>query len=179
MFLKADNTYLRALEPSDLDFLYMLENDTALWQVGNTLTPYSKFVLEAYLQNATQDIYTAKQLRLLICNTSHQAVGAIDLFDYDPQHLRAGVGVVVQSAFRGKGHAAEALRLLLHYCQTILQLHQIYCSVTASNTPSIKLFENAGFRQVGLRREWLRTASGWQDVVEYQRIFEKRKDKRG
>lgn len=171
MFLKADNTYLRALEPTDLDFLYALENDTSVWHVGNTLTPYSRFVLEAYLENAAQDIYTVKQLRLVICNHGQQAIGAIDLYDFEPLHRRAGIGIVVTADHRGNGHAREALHLLLGYCQSKLQLHQVYCSVTATNLPSIHLFTQADFQQVGVRKEWLRTLDGWEDVVEFQKVF--------
>ncbi len=169
--MKSDHTYLRALEPTDLDFLYTLENDTAVWHVGNTLAPYSRFVLEAYLQNAALDIYTVKQLRLLICNNGHQPIGAIDLFDFDPLHRRAGVGIVITAEHRGNGHAREALTLLLHYCQHTLQLHQVYCSVTATNLPSLNLFSEAGFQRAGVRKEWLRTPDGWEDVVELQRLF--------
>nr|WP_262914541.1 GNAT family protein [Pontibacter vulgaris] len=169
--MKTDQTYLRALEPTDLDFLYSLENDTSVWHVGNTLMPCSKFVLEQYLENATLDIYTVKQLRLVICTSDHTPVGAIDLFDFEPLHRRAGVGILVASEFRGKGYASEALQLLLHYCQQTLQLHQVYCSVTATNMASINLFTKAGFTEIGTRRQWLRTLQGWDDVIEYQLLF--------
>lgn len=172
MFLKGDHTSLRALEPTDLDFLYTLENDTSTWHVSNTLTPYAKFVLEQYLENAALDIYTVKQLRLVICNHQQEAIGAIDLFDFDPLHRRAGIGVVVSAAYRGQGHASEALHHLLNYCAHTLQLHQVYCSITATNHTSIRLFKSAGFEEVGIRREWLRKSDGsWDDVVEMQRLF--------
>ena len=48
--LKGDNLVLRALEPSDLDFLYQLENDTSIWEISGTLKPYSKKVLQLYLE---------------------------------------------------------------------------------------------------------------------------------
>ncbi|MFT2007400.1 GNAT family protein [Pontibacter sp. 13R65] len=171
MLLKSAHVYLRALEPVDLDFLFDLENDTSVWQVGNTLMPYSRFVLEQYLENATQDIFTVKQLRLVICTHHHRAVGAIDLFDFEPQHQRAGIGIVVSGAERGKGYAAEALKVLLTYCQQILQLHQVYCSVTASNEASLHLFKKAGFTEIGVRKNWLRTPAGWQDVIEFQKLL--------
>ncbi|MHC2990514.1 acetyltransferase [Pontibacter sp. HJ8] len=172
MFLQSDHTYLRALEPSDLTFLYTLENDTTVWHVGNTLTPYSRYVLGQYLENAALDIYTIRQLRLVICNHSHEAIGAIDLFDFDPLHQRAGIGIVISALYRGKGHAAEALDLLLTYCRQTLHLHQVYCSVTASNHTSLKLFRKAGFEEIGLRKEWLRKSDGsWDDVVEMQLVF--------
>ena len=171
MFLKTENTYLRALEPSDLEFLYSLENDVSVWHVGNTLVPYSKFVLEQYLENATQDIYTVKQLRLIICNSNHDAVGAIDLYDFDPMHRRAGVGIAIAPDHRKNGHASDALQLLADYCRNTLQLHQLYCSVTANNLQSINLFAKAGFQSIGTRKDWLRTPDGWDDVVEFQKMF--------
>lgn len=171
MFLRSEKTYLRALEPTDLDFLYNLENDISVWHVGNTLTPYSKFVLEQYLENAALDIYTIKQLRLVICNHNHESVGAIDLFDFDPLHRRAGVGIVVAAPHRGNGHAPEALQLLLSYCQNTLQLHQVFCTVTATNLASIHLFQKAGFEKIGIRKDWLQTSDGWQAVVEFQKVF--------
>ena len=56
---------LRALEPSDLHWLYAVENETALWQVSDTLTPFSSALLARYIENAQRDIYSEKQLRLV------------------------------------------------------------------------------------------------------------------
>ena len=48
--------YLRALEQEDLDFLYELENNTDVWEVSGTIAPYSKSVLQLYLDNAHRDM---------------------------------------------------------------------------------------------------------------------------
>ena len=106
MFIKSEHIYLRALESSDLELIYNSENNTAVWKVSNTLTPFSKDVLELYLHAAHQDIYTNKQLRLMIClNSSNKPIGTIDLFEFDPMHFRVGVGVLIFEAFRKKGYA--------------------------------------------------------------------------
>ena len=100
--LKGDLVYLRALEPEDLDLVFEIENDEDLWELSTTLTPFSKFLLKQYLKNSHKDIYEAKQLRLVICKADNQeALGMIDLFDFDPKHRRAGVGIVIfdKSAF--------------------------------------------------------------------------------
>ena len=81
--LKGEHIYLRALEPEDLDFIYEVENDTALWHLSHTQTPYSRFLIKQYLENAQQDIFEAKQLRLAICDKTSQTIGLIDLFDFD------------------------------------------------------------------------------------------------
>ena len=47
--LKGNHIYLRALEPEDLDFIYAIENDEDLWELSNTQTPYSKYLIKQYL----------------------------------------------------------------------------------------------------------------------------------
>ncbi len=171
MFLKSEHIYLRALEPSDLDFLYTLENDPSIWLVSNTTTPYARHVLQDYISQAAADIYTVKQLRLLICTHQHQAVGAIDLFDFEPKHQRVGVGIAIASEFRLQGFATQALQLVLNYCKEQLLVHQVFCSVISNNQGSLQLFKQAGFQAIGTRREWIKTASGWQDLIELQKIL--------
>ena len=115
---------LRALEPEDLQFLFDTENDESFWGVSNTQTPFSKFLLKQYLENAHLDIYEAKQLRLAIKDSlSSNTIGMIDLFDFNPQHKRAGIGILIHPDYQQKGFASEALQLLINYSFTHLQLH--------------------------------------------------------
>ena len=57
---------LRALEPEDLDLLYRIENDDELWAVGVTNVPYSRYLLHDFVSSSSGDIYTDKQVRLII-----------------------------------------------------------------------------------------------------------------
>ena len=91
---------LRAMEPEDLDVLYKIENDTSLWGVGVTNVPYSRYTLHDYIANSVGDIYTDKQVRLMIDNEQGQTVGIIDITDFDPRHRRAELGVVIQCQHR-------------------------------------------------------------------------------
>ncbi len=110
--IKGEYIYLRALEPEDLDFLNRVENDAQLWQVGELHQPLSQFTLKAYLENAHQTLAEAGQLRLAICKDSNELIGLVDLFDYNPLHQRAGVGIVIDSKYQQKGFAKETLQLL-------------------------------------------------------------------
>lgn len=156
--LKGKNIVLRAPEQSDLEVLYKWENDTEVWKVSNTLTPFSRFVLEQYLVTAHQDIYTNKQLRLMICTQEDVAVGCIDLYDFEPMHSRAGVGIVIAKEFRNNGYADTALKSLITYCFNTLCLHQLYCAIGADNEASLRLFEANGFKKSGLKKDWLRVS---------------------
>ena len=170
--LKGQNIYLRALEPEDLEFVYAIENDEAIWQVSNTQTPYSRFLIRQYLENAHQDIYEAKQLRLVIClNNSDNAVGLIDLFDFDPKNNRAGIGILIQNLEdRSKGIGKEALGLLISYAFQQLQLHQLYANIDSDNKLSLQLFSKFGFQEIGLKKQWNRINNVYKDEYMFQLI---------
>ena len=150
--IRGKNIELRAVEPTDVDLLYAWENDESLWHLSNTLTPFSRFDIEQYVLNAGQDIFAAKQLRLMIV-ISDKAIGSIDLFDFEPAHKRAGVGIMVVKNERNKGYASEALHVLVEYCFNVLHLHQLFCNISADNQASISLFSKEGFeiKQPGMK----------------------------
>jgi diamine N-acetyltransferase len=170
--LQGQHIYLRALEPEDLEFVYALENDTSVWEISQTQTPYSKFLIRQYLDNAHQDIYEAKQLRLAICkNNSFEAIGLIDLFDYDPKNQRAGIGILIknpENRHHGFGH--QALKLLIDYSFEHLLLHQLFATIATSNQASISLFTTFGFQCVGIKKDWNFNHGIFSDEALYQLI---------
>ncbi|OUS00679.1 GNAT family N-acetyltransferase [Flavobacteriales bacterium 33_180_T64] len=153
--LKGTHIYLRALEPEDLEFIHEIENNQDIWEISNTITPYSKFLIKQYLEQAHKDIFEVKQLRLVICNYNNVALGMIDLFDFDFKNRRAGVGILIKDfEQRQKGFGKEALQLLINYCKSHLDLHQLYCNISENNNSSLKLFTNKGFDIIGLKKDW-------------------------
>ena len=153
---------LRALEPSDIDLLYNWENDHEIWRVSNTIVPYSKYILKKYLEDSHHDIYQTKQLRLMIDlkydkGSKIKPIGTVDLFDFDPYHNRAGVGILIgDKSERKKGYASMTLKSLINYAFHTLQLHQIYCNILTENKDSLNLFQKHGFKIVGEKKEWIK-----------------------
>lgn len=168
--LKGKNIYIRALEPNDLEFIYAMENDETIWEVSNTQTPYSRFLIRQYLENAQQDIYESKQLRLAICKEEDfPAIGLVDLFDFDPKNNRAGVGIVIQGD-RNQGIGSEALELLINYSFQHLNLHQLYANIGIENKASIALFTKFGFQCIGIKKDWNFINGNYNDEGIYQLI---------
>jgi diamine N-acetyltransferase len=169
--LKGDKIYLRALEPEDLEFLYQLENNMDVWEISGTVTPYSKNVLQFYLENAHRDIYDVKQLRLVICSQDKEPLGLIDLFDFDPKNKRAGLGIViVDEKNRNKGIGAESIGLLCNYAFEVLDLKQLYANILEENRGSIHLFEKMGFKSVGVKKDWIFSNGQYKNEILFQKL---------
>jgi len=165
---------LRAIEPYDIEILYKWENDKDIWRVSNTLIPFSKHIIQKFIENAHLDIYETKQLRLMIdCVKKGRqiTVGAIDLFDFDPFHQRAGIGVLIgEKENRNKGFAKLALEEIIKYSFEVLQLHQLFANITTDNVPSLHLFKKIGFTSCGIKKDWIKIPGGFLDEETFQVI---------
>ena len=163
-FLQNEVIVLRALEPEDIELLYRWENDEEIWTVSHTLAPFSRHSLTLYIQNSYQDIYESRQLRMMMETSEGKTVGAIDLFDFDPYHALAGMGILVHHPDdRSKGYAKAALELMIRYCFEKLQLHQLFANILTDNKESLNLFLKAGFELSGTKKAWVRDGSSWKD----------------
>ena len=162
---------LRPVEIEDLDSLYMLENDAKNWVASNHLNPISRFFLEQYILSAENNIYRDKQLRLMIENHEKLTVGIIDLFDFEPHHRRAAVGIIIATQYQRKGFGAEAIDLVKEYASTVLNLKQLHCGISTENKGSIRLFQKKGFEITGTKKAWRLHDNRWQDEHFLQLLF--------
>ncbi|MAQ62104.1 MAG: GNAT family N-acetyltransferase [Flavobacteriales bacterium] len=166
-----DLVTIRALEPEDLDFLFDTENDTELWKYSNRFYPYSKSLLKNYIDNADKDVFVTHQIKFAITDMKHIVIGFIDLFDFEPLHHRAAIGLMITSSKRGKGYATAALQLIETYGKERLQLHQFYANIASENKYCIKLFESQHFSLVGKKRDWNFYEGKFHDEMIYQKII--------
>ena len=163
---------LRALEPEDLDFLYIIENDIKNWSLSETIIPFSKYLLHEYLKTIGNDITVSKQLRLVIQhNTTKESLGLIDLFDFDALNRKCGIGIIINKKNRNNGLGIESLSLLTEYSKNTLNIHQLYCDIQSDNEESILFFEKNGFIKTGVKKDWNLKAGVFSDVFFYQKTL--------
>ena len=169
MWLQNKQIKLRALEPEDIDLLYLWENTSVNWSVSNTVAPFSRHLLTEYIANSDTDIFTSKQLRLMIdLVDTKETIGAIDLFDFDPFHARAGVGLLVANQkHRKQGYAKLSLKLMEEYAFGFLNMELLFCDIAEDNAPSIALFEQMAYKQAGYKQNWQKTPNGRVGVFLY------------
>jgi diamine N-acetyltransferase len=166
--LEIERLILRIPEPEDLERLYEWENDLDLFPHKDDLSFYSKAQLEQYIIASSSSLHDSGQQRFMIDDKLGNTIGAVDLFDFNALHERAGVGVLVDKQYRRKGFANEALTEIKNYGFKKLHLRQLFCDISLANKASIRLFENLGFVQTGIKKAWLKKDSTFQDVGLYQ-----------
>lgn len=171
--LKGNSISLRGPEPGDLDLLYLWENDTTLWPFGSTRAPLSRHQIWQYLDTYDGDIFTQKQLRMMIVeNQSGKTVGTVDIYDFDARDSHATIGIFIAEEYRRRGFATEALNIICDYARITLGLHQLASWISVDNQPSISLFKSAGFKSKACLRSWIKRGRVYSDVLIFQRLFE-------
>ncbi len=171
--IRGNKVTLRAVEPTDIEHLYEWENDTDLWAVSGTTSPFSHHTLSLFLEAQRQDIFASRQMRLMILSAKESTpVGALDIFEFDPLNRRAGVGIMVAPKFQRMGYAADALRTVERYACEYLRVHQLWCNVEEDNEASLRLFASLGYEVVGTKKDWNSTPTGFKDELTLQKIVE-------
>lgn len=169
--LHSGGVMLRAPEPEDLEVMFRFENSTDVWEMSNTTGPYSRFQLKQYIEQAQNDLFADRQLRLMIENAARQVVGIIDVCYFDPLHNRAEVGVMIDKEFRRQGIGHEALALLEEHCFNYLGIHQLFAYIAVENLPCRKLFASCGYKENAVLKDWMHTCGGgYTDVLVVQKI---------
>ena len=161
------NTFLRAVEPEDLDLMYVIENDPLLWGSGHAPAFYSHYELKCFIDSESHDFYSCRQMRFTIVSEGI-ACGFVDLQNFDPQNDRAEVGIALLPEQQHKGIATEAIRQLQSLASKRFLLYQLCALVPEQNEPSIRLFQRTGFACTATLSSWIKTNSNWQDVKVFQ-----------
>lgn len=75
------------------------------------------------------------------------------------------IGYWMGERHAGQGHMLAAVRLIIPYIFSTLQLHRIEAACIPDNRRSVRLLEKAGFQREGYLREYLKINGEWRDHV--------------
>lgn len=148
---------LRAPEVTDTTSFLIWENDSDAWRDSSTLAPMSRRQMWDYVENYRGDIFAERQLRLVIEeNSSGKAVGAVDLFNFDPVNLHCHIGLYIAKPHRGKGYGKEAVELMQTYAFGFLHIHQLIAIAREDNSQSVAVFETLGYNTIATLPQYFR-----------------------
>jgi diamine N-acetyltransferase len=169
--MNLEEIHLRALEPEDIEVLEKVENNSIYWNYSNQTEPFSVYTLKLYIKEQKLDIFQVRQKRFAISNLKKEVIGFIDLFDFEPLHRRAGVGLFILESFRNKGVGKKALILLHMYVKKQLNMNTLYANIAIENSESIVLFRSVGYIEIGLKKNWNFYGDTFHDETLYQKML--------
>ncbi|NQX80600.1 MAG: GNAT family N-acetyltransferase [Flavobacteriaceae bacterium] len=160
---------LRALEQSDIDYLFSTENDESYWETSCTREPISAEFLRKYIENSNLGIYESKQLRLIIVDKkTEKPIGLISLHSFEPVSKKAAVGILISESSRRKGYASQALECLIEYSMVNLMLSQLYAEIIFDNSASKRIFEKNKFKKTAELKDWILFRNKYKNMCIYQ-----------
>lgn len=168
--LEKEGIRLRALEASDLAFLYQWENDESVWGYSDTHNPLSKKALREYIESSQNNIYADGQLRLII-EKSGSIIGAADLFDFDARNRKAAWGLYISPQWRRQHVAYNVVKLMEKYATDILNLHQLYAFISENNIGCLALFRQLQYHESAILKDWLCQNGVYANAIIFQKIL--------
>ncbi len=154
-----DSTTLRSAVACDLDMMYVWESDPDTWQYSEGEYSFSQRQIQEFIDNQ-QGLLVDKQLRLMICLPCGEAIGMVDIFEYDAERQSAGIGILIDPAHRGKGYATDAILSAESHLRTEYGVQQMWCHVHPDNTASLKLFRRCGYTIISTSSERITLSKG-------------------
>ncbi|EOD00457.1 GNAT family N-acetyltransferase [Caldisalinibacter kiritimatiensis] len=90
----------------------------------------------------------------IIDKENDKLIGNIGFPKLDKINRVAELGIFIgDKEYWGKGYGVEAIKLLLDFGFSILNLHNIYLKVFEYNKPARRCYKKVGFKEVGRLRE--------------------------
>ncbi len=97
-----------------------------------------------------------------------ELAGEIDLYDWDLTTGNSSVSYSLGYAWWNKGYATEALKAVMEFGFSEMNLHKISAAHNTDNPASGKVMKKAGMKQEGIVRHMIRNAKGqYKDCVLY------------
>jgi RimJ/RimL family protein N-acetyltransferase len=132
--------------------------DTEYWRLLDT-SPVSLFSVKAFQKDFEKNLEKKPfddYLFSIHTLESDQVIGFIWLGAIEWNHGNGWVGVGLgERAYWGKGYGTEAMRVILRYAFTELNLHRVSLDVFSYNPRAIRSYEKVGFLFEGRLRKLL------------------------
>ena len=155
--LQTERLLLRQLCEADAGALFSIFSDPRVMRYWSSPPWESLAKAREKIAGDAQAIAAAQYLQLGIERLEDgQLIGTCALFNFFAQCKRAELGFGIAYSSWGQGYVQEALRALLAFAFSELELNRIEADIDPRNSRSARLLGRLGFRQEGhLRERWI------------------------
>ncbi len=155
--LTGEQVVLRPRTAEDADVLYGLAADLDSWEERGPQPPRA-LTRERYDERFAAVQTASGTDQVFVIEHDGEVVGQCELFDVDPLARTAEVGIALLAKARGRGLGTDAVRVLVEFAFTRLNLRRVHLTTLADNAGALASYRKVGFVEEGRRREsaWVR-----------------------
>jgi len=154
MKIIGDRIYLKLLSPDDVNEKYLnwMRDPQVLQYLECRWRAYSLEELRRYIQSVNDGLNNF-MLGIYLKNED-EYIGNIKVGGINHVHRHGDVGLILgEKSVWGKGYGREAVELVTKYAFEEINLNKVIAGIYESNIGSIKAFEKAGYRKVGVLKQ--------------------------
>jgi RimJ/RimL family protein N-acetyltransferase len=151
--LEGERVVLRPIQSSDRERLYELVETIEVRALSHTdpPLPVSLEEIEARDRRWIEERHTDSAWFAI--DVDAETIGMCGLHEIDHYHQRADVGIRIGKPYWGRGHGQDAVRTLVEYGFSQLNLAKISLQVLADDERAVGAYRNAGFVEEGRLRD--------------------------
>jgi RimJ/RimL family protein N-acetyltransferase len=163
--LSGERVVLRPIERADLPRLReLLEDlDVAVLSDVGPVVPVSLAGYEARFDEQAAD--PPKDQRSFAIEADGQVIGACDLHRIDHFNQRCELGIALGRDYWGKGFGQDAVRTLVDYAFSHLNMNRVSLQVLADDPRAIGAYRKVGFVEEGRLRQPAWVQGGFHDEL--------------
>lgn len=156
-----NNLHLRVLEKEDLEFLHKLQNDPNIMDFWFGESHMAMEQLKKNYEKGLED----DSSRQFILTKDNERIGFVGLVRISGKHRRAEFLIMVDPGHQGNGYAKEATKIAMGYAFNTLNVHKLSLIVDKENKKAIHIYEQAGFKQEGEKKEHYFVNGRYHDAI--------------
>ena len=155
--LYGKNIYLRGLELTDVPEIMKYWNNRELKRFLHAITPHSIQEEEEWVKKTWKERRNGNSFVFgIVLVDSDLYIGNVEVNIMDTLSRRGNLGIAIfNPSYWSKGHGTEAIRMILNYSFSTLNLHSVQLSAFSNNPRAQRCYEKNGFKKTGVRREAL------------------------
>ncbi len=145
-YLSTERLLLRQLINDDVNEMFIMRSDKETMQFVPRPIAQDKAIVLELIEKTQQGILNNQTINWVMeLKATKQFIGTIGYYRSKPEHHRAEVGYMIQKTHQGKGYTTEALKEVIKYGFSVMQLHSIEAVIDPDNFASEKILQKCGF----------------------------------
>lgn len=142
----------------DTEYLRLLDSEPArLWSIAK---------MKEWLEKHIEKDDPREFLLMIRALQENTLIGAVDLEGIRWHHGDAWVGIGIgERQYWDKGYGSDALRVMMRYTFTELNLHRLTLSVFEYNPRAVRCYQKIGFVEEGRFRKFLKRGGQRWDLI--------------